>query len=103
MQIIINCKCQIGFAASKIQNRYFPVLRKLRKYILDKLQETVDLAELIKDVYKRQASTLSIPSGPGTRISLNGCLDVPRIVPPIVSIPAVSYTHLGVKRNLKEM
>lgn len=48
MQIIVNCKCQIGFTASKIQNRYFPVLRELRKNILDKLQETVDLAELIK-------------------------------------------------------
>lgn len=48
MQIIVNCKCQIGFAASKIQNRYFPVLRELWKNILDKLQETVDLAELIK-------------------------------------------------------
>ena len=47
MQIIINCKCQIGFTASKIQNRYFPVLRELRKNILDKLQETVDLAKFV--------------------------------------------------------
>ena len=36
------------------------------------------------------ASTLSSPSLSGTRISLNGCLEVPRIVPPTVRIPEKS-------------
>ena len=47
-------------------------------------------ANFYKEIQCFIASTLSIPSGPGTRISLNGCLDVPRIVPPIVSIPEKS-------------
>ncbi len=36
------------------------------------------------------ASTLSSPFSSGTRISLNGCLEVPRIVPPRVRIPEKS-------------
>ena len=36
------------------------------------------------------AATLSKPSLSGTRISLNGCLEVPRIVPPRVKMPEKS-------------
>ena len=34
---------------------------------------------------------MSSPLASGTRISLNGCLDVPRIVPPCVRIPEIPY------------
>ena len=48
MQIIIHGKRQVGLPAAKIQDRKLPVLIKDRKDILDKLKETIDLAEFVE-------------------------------------------------------
>ena len=47
LQIIIQGKRQIRFAAAKIQDRHFPVFWKLFPDILDKFQEAVDLPEFV--------------------------------------------------------
>ena len=47
MKIIIHRKGQIRFSTSKINDRVRPVRVKIRKYIFDKFQEAVDLAEFI--------------------------------------------------------
>ena len=47
LQIIVHRKGQIGLSASEIQNREFSVLWELWKNVLDKLQEAINLAELV--------------------------------------------------------
>ena len=48
MQIIIHRKCQIRFSTSKIKDCNFSPLIKLRKNILNKFKETVNLSKLVK-------------------------------------------------------
>ena len=47
MKIIIHRKGQIRFSTSKINDRIRPVRIEIRKYILNKFQETVDLAKFV--------------------------------------------------------
>lgn len=47
LQIIIQREGQVRLAAAEVEDRHFPILRKLLPDVLDKFQETVDLPEFV--------------------------------------------------------